>query len=190
MKKSTIINNYLDKLYQARIARRIKRQNAAFNRMTPAQQRVVIAKDCIDWIRAGQFRGRCGVIVEQDLFEYGSVKDQLLQSELACDVCAKGGLFLSYIARVNEFDYTPTTNMNSNTRGTKNMKVLSKLFDWNQLNLIETAFEGNVCVGRSRMKIGDIRAAEEFYENSHGSSGYRLIQICENIIKNKGTFIP
>jgi len=166
----------------------IEASNKEFSKMTPAEKRVAIAQDCIDRINLGQLRGTTGTVIDVSCkFDYGDSLKDLLSTKtksLQCSVCAKGGLFMSYIGRVNEFtfndlDYTNTLNGSE-------MEKLKEIFNWEQLSLIETAFEGQQYTGK--LTYEDVETAEKFYDR-FSQDTRRLKEICKNIVKNKGTFV-
>ncbi len=174
-------------------------QNAAFAAMSPADQRVQIAKDVIQQLEAGKLRATKGVYLESiitmetDLPEgvedsgylYVSQKDG--ETEMAdifgimkrCQVCALGGLFVCAVERfdklkIKEFAYLPNDPGDVACIGGSQAKMQAYLgsnsFDIDQLFAIENAFEGT-------------RFSKE-------AAPQRMIQIMENVIRNKGTFQP
>jgi hypothetical protein len=76
----------------------VKRKNSEFDVMTPAQRRVVIAKDVIAAIDKGKLSSVRGTFVDVD-FE---IPERSINSQLNakvkgvhCNVCAIGGVFIS-----------------------------------------------------------------------------------------------
>lgn len=79
---------------------------------------------------------------------------------------------------------------NSNDSEAFEMKEISKLFSMKQLDLIEAAYEGSLMVYRNWDEdCYEITKAEKYY-GIFTKQDERVIAICENIIKNKGTFKP
>lgn len=183
-----------------RLANRIKRENAKFKKMTNAEKRVVIAKDCIKRIRFEQIIPDKGVLIDRGTCSLeGSISETVNYNEdFYCDGCAKGGLFISYIGRVNDFNFQEIGNY-GHEHDSNPMQKLLEIFSEDQLSLIEAAFEDgqviNYYANGNKIDVGIgfdthtlmMERAEDF---SHGFeyAEYRLIAICENIIENKGTF--
>lgn len=190
----------------ADIAKIIEAKNEEFLQMTPAQKRVEIANDLIARVRLKQFVAGKSRIVH---LKYGgalaeanyedSVKDILNSTdENVCQVCAKGGLLMSYIGRVNgetRGDLSELNGYNSNSIENPAHKKLLELFDARQLSYIELAFEGNKYLNYDEKREPIVFTAEEmeaalaFYSKYENDSNKRLIAISENIITNNGTFI-
>ena len=154
--------------------------------MTPAEQRVAIAKDALAWIEAGALKPMPGVFVSpvnvtESLSPTGQLRDAVLGP---CEVCAIGAMF---IAKAVRFDEVTTDQY----RCGQFHEPLRRHFDAKQLALIETAFEGQVYVWNEDARLSDAEkwAAHGFYAAHVGASS-RLTAILRNIIANDGTFIP
>ena len=166
------------------LAEKIERENKEFNKMTKAQKRVKIAEDCLDRIYMSQIKPESGSLIGE-----GSIK---------------GGLFLSYIGRVNSKNFDELTH--DHEIDGPQMVTLTKIFSVRQLELMEVFFEG---VGYSFYDNRDlcpkISTSIEFPQSllkrvgslvgiRQGKSGKikgdteKMIYICENLIENKGTF--
>lgn len=195
---------------QEKINREIQRRNAAFKKATAAEKRVLIAKDVIAQIKAKKFKPTPGMWVllknkqNRDLadptavFEgTNSVRKLFLAEEIpSCSCCALGAVFMSctlynnkttiadldeetdsFDVRVRETEYGSFTN------------GLTKFFSRDQLQLIEIAFEGGG---------GAFDVDEEDLEEVHAADWVkklrnaekRLVAIMQNIIDNKGRFVP
>ena len=184
------------------LAKRIEKSNEKFNSMTKEQKKVQIAKDCIDRIMLEQLSAVEGSLVKfstidkfQKHDEKTSVKTVLNTVDAPkCEVCAKGGLFLSYVGRTNEFNVNDFSPLNPNHFGGSEHQKLLEIFSHRELAYIEYAFEDgqflyydsvNNC--NIEFTVSERNAIREFY-NLYPSNNDRLIAICQNIIKNKGTF--
>lgn len=178
----------------------IEEQNEEFKNASPAEKRVIIAKDCIERIKLNQILPDRGCLIEYDDLEEGSIKNQLEKGNIInCQACAKGGLFLSYIGRVNNFDrkdFTQSWQDGYNKLESSESIKLLELFEPEQLILIETAFEGYQVINddpneEDFVDLTDLIRNESpmFYRYAYPDDMDRLIQICQNIIRNKGTFI-
>jgi hypothetical protein len=166
----------------------IKETNKIFNEASPEQKRVMIAKDVITRIKVDLIYPRRGslCLTEQPL-------NQNVANETTCNVCAKGGLLVAFVGRVNNFQglFNSMGNLTENSAHTK----LAELFSYEQLALIEFAFECQQFIGRNPITNEHIlfddktkRKVRKFY-NNYLTSKTRLRGICNNIIKNNGEFV-
>jgi hypothetical protein len=177
---------------------RIEAENELFNSMTKAEQRVVIAQDCLLRIASKQIRPTkqkffWNLDVLKDNHNDDSIKTVINSEEApSCEVCAKGGLFLSVVGRVNQLKFSDINNSNE-LCSTSHEKLL-EFFTAKQLAYIEYCFEGRQHLEYDEEKneinfsMGERNNAYNFY-SSFEYSEERLISICENIIKNKGEFV-
>lgn len=165
----------------------IEKTNKEFEAASKAEKRVMIAKDTIEKIKLNNLSAFKGQFIRNEFGSrnpFESFKDYT--NENLCKVCAKGALFCSFVGRVNEVTLGEIRGGNSidNLEHKKLLSIFTKI----QLDLIETAFEGvsylNIC------KNEDLLINAEAYLNKYPDNDKRLIVICENIIKNKGTFKP
>lgn len=157
------------KLTLEQLNKRIEKSNEKFASMTPAQKRVEIAYDCMARLSVGQLTGNQGNICRFETKESDSWGDrkeidvnqkdniqELLKKGIECSVCAKGGLLMSYVGRVNEFKVGNLSNtqyhdgnlddVEYNTVTDGEHTKLLELFDVHQLALIETVFEDEQCL--------------------------------------------
>lgn len=211
----------LEKLFN-----RIEKENEVFKKLSKAEKRVVIAQDCIIRLESKQFIVKAGALIRGGLFKEEESQDLSLKNVLntnsvvECQVCAKGGLFLSVVGRTNRVQVWQVEN--ENEIFSFEHKTLLKIFSAKQLALIETAFECRQFLTRDekgeviRFKETTVNNLYNFWKRNHiyyddefervqnlaflsktdliYKEGYDedklLINICKNIIKNKGTFIP
>ena len=184
------------------LAEQIEADNELCKSMTEAEKRVVIAHDCIIRIHAEQFkpcRNKFFANLE-DFKSYDddsntkSIKETINNSEIVptCEVCAKGGLFLSIIGRVNNFTFGEVWG--DNDIDSDEHAELLNFFSARQLALIELAFEGEQYIDYDEdgepidFSTKKENKAIKFYD-SYEKSNNRLIAICENIINNNGEFV-
>lgn len=181
----------------------LRKKQKQFSKMSIVEKRIAIAKDVIARIKLNQFIPEQGVFCVVDGsslrgFEGTTDKGEpisevcdIVNSKQPCQVCAKGGLFMSYIGYVDNFkieDLHYGTKASVSLKSTE-MKSLSKIFSQKQLSLIETTFEGSSYSWN--LELSDTEKEKcnnfegEFYDDSN-----RLIGIMRNIIRNKGTFKP
>ena len=180
----------------------IKRKQKLFSKMSIVEKRIAIAKDVIERIKISQFLPEQGVFCEidgDDISEYEGktitgepiteVCD-IVNSKQYCSVCAKGGLFMSYVGyvdnlKIDDLTYgTRKASLNGNE-----MRSLSKIFSQKQLSLIETTFENSSYNWNVELSDEEREICRRFHDKYRHTSE-RLIKIMKNIIKNNGTFKP
>jgi hypothetical protein len=181
------------------LAEQIEADNELFNSMTEAEKRVVIAHDCIIRIHAEQIKAHqnqfFGNLEDfKDNENTVSIKETINNCENVptCEVCAKGGLFLSIVGRVNNFTFDEVWG--DNDLDSDEHTELLNYFSARQLAYIEMAFENAQHLDYD--EDGDpidftqeqITNSQEFFYKFEYSND-RLIAICENIINNNGEFV-
>ncbi len=183
MKKFTVVD----------LAEKIKSENEAFEKMTKAEKRVVIAKDCLLRIELEQIvpeRNKFCRLAGEYEYSSKSIQETLnTTNKLVCSACAKGSLFMSYIGRVNKTNFTDIDNDNS--KRDSDHKKLQEIFTLKQLSLIEYVFEGSQYIysdNKDKNIIHDSSKMVAFRSKYEYNDELTLKAICENIIKNKGTF--
>ena len=150
----------------------IATSNEAFEAMTPAEKRVILAQDVLKWIAAGRIRP------EQDSYiyvprhpKYADVNEltfpELAEKAIECEVCAKGGLIYAAFVRKGR-------SMLDYRRGSTESQI-TEFFSADQADAIEEYFEG----------WND----SPFYENFRDPAD-RLTALMQNIIDNDGEFVP
>lgn len=164
---------------QYKFIKRIEKSNKIFNESTKAEKRVMIAQDCIDRLGCNLLSAYTGSFITY----IGEVNQEKVNT-MTCEVCAKGGLFASYIGRVNNFSDDCLGNDEDNLAH----KKLREIFTLRQLAIIEFAFEGQQYIYSVNIPYDMQVKLEKFFDDNYDDDDQRLIKICENIIKNKGTF--
>lgn len=168
------------------------------------KNRIAIAKDVIKWVTEKKFNIKIGSSyltfkskkqVEQDI----EFRDLVRNNTKSCQVCAKGALFICSVDKHDKLKLSEVLpQFNLNVR--KNLyfelfedDVVSHVqdFDQEQLNLIEIAFEGRHDLDYDlwQMNQASYYLAAKFGKKYKDAQG-RLIAIMENVIKNKGEFVP
>jgi hypothetical protein len=168
-----------EKKLQEKLIKSIEKSNKIFKESTKAQKRVMIAQDCIDRLGCKLLSANTGSFITF----MGLVNQEKVNTN-TCEVCAKGGLFVSYIGRVNNFSDDCLGNDASNEAH----KKLREIFTLRQLAIIEYAFEGTQYIYSVNIPYDLEKKLHKFYDENYYYDDQRLIKICENIIKNKGTF--
>ncbi len=221
----------MNKKKQLALAEKIEADNAIFEQADNAGKRMIIAQDCIERIKMKQLKTYPSCFLEdlgvsKSKTNEVSIKTLLnTDAKFTCKGCAKGGLFLSYVGRVNKCNLKDV-HYGNGIESPDHQKLL-EIFEAEQLSLIEYAFEGMqhitkyessyiiftdsteektkdffITHGGRVLSDGRVISYEmSDLEDSEGEeladiklyfkqSDERLIAICKNIIKNKGTFIP
>lgn len=171
----------------------IEQTNTAFKKANKARRRVLIVKDALIRFNLNNLKLIHGNYV--NLHDNSSIrpnnsdsfKDFINTDKAICNVCAKGALFCSIVGRVNNILAKDAFNMAwSNNCGDKPHELLKKYFTVEQIDMIETAYEG-----RSYLhEIDDFTQNKCIsYYKAFNNDNDRFIAICNNIIKNKGEFI-
>jgi hypothetical protein len=113
---------------------------------TKVERRIEILKDVLAQLRLEKYKATIGSYIRlpKELYaeklEKASAQDTLLACTKACQVCAKGSIFLSTVRKENKLtlDELHWDNYDDTNRGTQ--RVI-KLFGQANLDLIEAAFE-------------------------------------------------
>lgn len=198
-----------------REAARIKKSNAEFAKLTPAQRRVVIAQDVLAQMSSGQIVAEEGVwanfknaIPNKPELEL----QDFLNEQKSCNVCGLGSLFVCAVKRFNNLKISKVIEgknedvCNNDVQGTCRKQItvtttlsyLKGFFSENQLQTIEAAFEqGNGWFDHHDAANASIVGGEYFSDLSNQLSDIgedlltaelKMKLIMQNIIKNKGTF--
>ena len=193
------------------MARASSRQaKVSIEKMSKNEARVAIAKDVIAQIRAKKYKAKNRTYVdfkpktgikkkefftEKDVETGKDLQDVIKTRMESCQVCAKGALFVSAIRKFDNFAVEDGMLYNSLYESggascyANNDDFLDHLrdyFDYDQLELMEYAFEGDCG------QVDDYDQEERalaFY-HSFKKAEDRLVAIMKNVIKNNGEFIP
>lgn len=179
--------------------KKIAKDNLEFQKLSPAEKRVQIARDVLAQLASKRLiaRGRTWLRQpEKDmLLETKTAlknKDVELQTVLSglkkCEGCALGGMFMCAVERADNLKISQLINFDTVERNKEDLIVegddafsyLGKFFSRNQLDLIESAFE------RGNGASSETRSENFVYNIDDPSERMRLIM--ENIIANNGTF--
>ena len=179
--------------------KRSAKAEAAFKRMSKAQKRVAVAKDVIASIKAKQLVAKARTYIDvkaegKDGYDNNTFKHPDFQTALAmgqqCTACALGGLFVCAVKFENKI---ATEDANDNIDQPDLHDYLQHLFPYEQLQLIEIAFEQSW--GIPGFDNGDDvpdkwKTAVAFGQKHPTDDAARMTAIMRNIIRNEGTFIP
>lgn len=170
----------------------LEKSNEKFHKLSKKKQRLAIAHDVVQQVKMKKFIASPGIYhrigtdgplsLDETSRLYSDMQKFLLESEKACNVCGLGAAFCS-LARLGD-----ETSWASRDRW-----ALKPIFGYDQLALIEMAFEG---WGFDRAEEEGLDVSKEevartrdFYRRRPDASK-RLVAIFNNIIKNDGTFKP
>jgi hypothetical protein len=173
--------------------------NKAFEKASPDEKRIIIAKDVIAQLKLKKFIAQTGVYFDAipesnqnnlldwyDKFKEKSIKNIINEEEVSCKVCGIGGVFASCVRITNNIS-TSKFKTGSQNDQTIVRKFLKKYFDIDQLRLIESAFEMSDFDDSN--SLGElVQVSIRFGKQFNLSSNKRLVAIMKNIIRNKGTF--
>lgn len=172
---------------------RVRRANERFDKMTTPQKAVAVAKDVIAQLKNKRYQATTSIyitdVVTPEVCNSPSAA-ALGPKDISCKVCARGSIIVS-AARL--FNQCPLKSHRDNVPGPVNRwhsgldgehrtfhQIERSIFTQEQVDMIEAAFE---CWDA---KYPECRKFGEKYNNSTD----RMIAIMENIVKNKGTFVP
>lgn len=195
------------KQLKPRTQEQIKADNAAFDKLSPARKRVAIAKDALSQLGIRLVAER-GTYVQSEAFTTvdtppNTQLQKLFGKMQECTVCAKGALFVCAIDRANKLkieNLELPRMLRGGSVATQDLEnYLGRFFSVHQLDLIESAFEKIEMVENEFQtddEADEVDEAVEFGElfynelTSAKDDENRLRAILENIIVNKGTFVP
>jgi hypothetical protein len=183
-------------------------RNKAFWAKSKDQQRVAIARDVLSQLKKATIIADKGtyfsVSVNKDIKNTDKL-DDLLKSfkrdNATCEVCGIGACFVGLVnlgnnAKSKSFipnkiiDDCETVQIDDS----KMRRLLRKVFPSTQLTLIECAFEKSTVFLDSNAKKNNVeyepREKASSFGEDYDTDEARLIAIMQNIINNKGTFIP
>ena len=201
------IEKIKDKL--AKDNRSVKRRNEQFAKLSPSEKRVQIARDVIAQLASKKLIATAGVWLTgtdgDNLFDEKDVErnpelQEILSKQESCEGCALGGMFMCAVERHDKLKLTDLEVVKDYKQAVKDIgddanldsgeaseddatHYLKKFFSEAQLNDIEAAFERG-----GGAKSGS-NSAQNFADEVD-DDGERMRLIMENIIVNKGKFVP
>jgi hypothetical protein len=155
-----------------------------FEKLTPAGKRMRIARDVLAQLDAKKLIAERRTYVKP--FEnYEGWDSDLALSEYAkpCRVCALGSLLVCKVEYKNGF------KLESLRTRRKITESLSDFFEQDQLNVIETAFEGYPEAGGYPADYEKNDCIYGQYRSLFETDEERLRDIMHNIIANRGVFV-
>jgi hypothetical protein len=171
-------------------------------RLSKREMAVAIAKDVLHRLKLEKLTLKFGnyLLPNGSFPSTGSLQEKIDKAEANCQVCALGGMFLSYVRLHNKVQ---CENMCIDSPLALIVDKLSKVFTQTEIALIEGVFEGvvfNSYLISSTQNVPLLVSACEKYRrmiikrakvgNEYGlMHQYLLTTICRNIIRNKGKFV-
>jgi hypothetical protein len=185
-------------------------KNKAFWKLSKGEQRVAVAKDVLKQLANKFYTATTG-----DYLVFSKVKNSIeslppkmdaLFSDLktqgaSCKVCGIGSVFASMVTLGDNLTCDeaelPEVVYNGHSMDDEMMrKAMNKVFPEKQRILIESAFEKSDVGFKNEgdnwtiVEVPDYVNTAINFGKKHRSARSRLTAIMENIIKNKGEFIP
>ena len=171
-----------------------------FDKLTPAQKRVEIAKDVIARVGLGKLVAKSGSLFRtaagNAFLPQGADPQEYLNNK-ECRVCGKGALVCSWVSNFNNIGRSAFDALSYQLytwNDNDSISELRELFGDDMLNLIEIAFEGEVfrwsgkyaikaeaLRGTCNICIDDTKDAKLYFGN--------LTAIMQNIVDNDGEFV-
>lgn len=165
--------------------------------MSPAEARVLVAKDVIAAIKAKEMVATPGKYIElpdeiKDKIQeiYDAMDDnrdidddaRKILGRRQCGVCAVGAAAVGLVKRFDNEKITDLSGYNT----------AMKLFPWEMLHNMETAFEVDHLIGEQRPEVVDYIANNpaQSFGVKYANPDTRLKAIFQNIIDNDGDFVP
>ena len=200
----TRVENHIKRLEKARTKAKVtslsqlnKAANTHFASLTPAQQRIAIAKDVIASVRSGQYEASPGTYFSTFGIPDDAVGKELqtfLKKGVECNVCVLGACFASKVKIANNYKL----RSHADFRGEVDFDrindearfKLGSVFPVRHRDLMESAFEqSDMHESDDSADYDRIQEAIEF-GNRYADPAERMIAIMTNIIHNGGTFEP
>lgn len=150
-----------------------------------AAKRVAIAKDVLAQLKVGRYNPICGRYwsINSRSPNY-KVSQENLNVNFLCRVCMDGALVVSAIRKFNG----ATICLENGGNEQLVLNVLADYFSLEQLQLIEAAYEPNVLALAMSTKDSELYEEARPFREQYPDAEKRMIAICKNIIRNKGTF--
>lgn len=214
----------------AKLKREIAARNKRFQAADAAGKRVLIAQDVIAQVKLGKLQPKQGTWVTtpeyveradkavggsmgEEEFRVRSVREDFLTGVVGtCECCALGAMFMGCTLNNNkttagdldEVEYVLGNYVENRETTGPLANGLNKFFSFEQLKLIEQAFEGGDGAfdidlyrhPKTGEHLDDPRtpSAKEAkllaWEKKYPNAKKRLVAIMKNIVDNNGTFVP
>lgn len=169
-----------------------------FNGLSPAQQRVAIARDVIARMDADLLVAGRGYTLSDETRhllrsqpDSAAVRDAI--NSRPCVACAKGAMLMSWIGTLNSVEPEDASSAMAGALDTSFPEPMVALFGHRRLNAIEVAYEWDVSYARHRMTNAEAQAllnlGEEVDRCDASTRTSRLRALMENLIANEGDLV-
>lgn len=164
-----------------------------FDKMTPKEKRVAIARDVLAQLKSGKFVANSGDYCNISYEDRRAGRLEIGEAN-HCEVCGIGSLVVSKFIKSGQLQVAATRDGEIGNIGFASQihKELGGIFSAAQLRQIEATFEaetaGGCGAGFFSEEMG--KKGNAFFGNKKFSDHERLRLIMENVIVNDGKFIP
>lgn len=179
-----------------------KKANEAFEKLTPAEKRIQLARDVLAQLKRGDIEAERGTWLQADVptttVDLNTDLQTLLQATEVCKACAFGSLFVAAVKRKNDFKVLDIKGLHLTGVDEREIEDIQLDFDEmanymgpfftkDQISLIESAFEGGGLHNNKKSInfLEEVDASDPWLDDS-----IRLRLVMENIVANDGTFKP
>jgi hypothetical protein len=170
----------------------ISKSNAAFEKLSPKNKRITIAKDVIAQLKSGYLNALSsnayvGIDADNISSEFYGESDNELElkdvfdNEEQCTVCGIGSLFVCAVKRMDKLKVSKLDG--GGVSQSLVHEYLKGFFSILQLNAIENAFENYGSPGGNYFD-----SIQEYLDTCNDPDNERLKLIMENIVKHDGEF--
>ncbi len=202
----------------SKIQKQIDRRNVIWKAASKQERAVLVAKDVLARLKSGKFsahRGSWLVFQNEDLAENPRPVQECILGGEPCYGCAMGGLMMSLISWRNKVKFDALSPTQEGLLGIGLSEpgfALGSVFSPSQQKLIERTFEGGsgqfvhewdgvnyryenldylkrIDLTKLSSKVQENVKSLIFYK-SYSDENDRLKAMMNNIVKNKGVFIP
>jgi hypothetical protein len=194
-----------------KLAKQVKKNNKAFEKMEPNEKRIAIAKDVIAQLNSEKFLAAesCYLSFEGDSATEEAFKKamskateetefrDILKKVPQCEVCARGAMFASAVRLFNDFNVGAMRKCEEDGGDSSpsyvSIKTVEKrYFSKLQVGLIELAFEGESNISNETSHAVDSKEGPDALRmfDFYPDVASRMIAIMQNIIDNGGKFVP
>lgn len=154
---------------------------ASLMRLSANKRRMKLAKDVIAHIRAKLIKPVTATYFELSGNRSSKVQADIAIKEESCEACAIGSLFVADVMLRDR-----ATLHDAENEGFRRKRLLQH-FGGEQLGLIESAFE---CYTLYSVGWSDLGPKAVRFGGRYLTSRGRMLAIMNNIVKNKGQFVP
>jgi hypothetical protein len=167
-------------------------KNTNFRKMPQWRKRVAIARDVLAQLGKRLYAEQGSYLSAptlQDLPPSAQLQPHFAKME-SCTVCALGAMFVCVVDKVNAITAEDAFMAGGRIGGKINRDYLNRYFSSDQLARIETAFEKHTFNAAREVLSSDAIAEAIAFAPDVRDASTRLRLIMENIVANKGIFVP